>query len=148
MQCYCLGSLDTPNIFLNLFVKSESSYFMLHCFGCVISFTVLLHAVGPVRVTAHRLNSTSPPFHPVTVQDLKLISQRREITTCYQHRLIPDHPSVSVQSQLQSLFILLLTFNEINLISFFFGLTNLNPSRHFLSWTEEKRGNKRPCVDP
>lgn len=82
-----------------------------------------------------QIKLTSPAFHPVTIQDLKLISKRCEITTCYQHWLIPEYPdlpSVSVQSHLQSLFF----FFFVDVSSFNFqcdiswvGLT-LIPPRH------------------
>lgn len=97
---------------------------------------------------SHRLNQTHPEFHPATLQDLNLISKRWEITTCYQHRLIPDLPSVIVVTITFFFFLVDVSFLKFQRdecdISWLFWL-NLNPSRRTIcpgqerTWTQTSR---------
>lgn len=100
---------------------------------------------------SHRLNWTHPEFHPTTPQDLKLISKRCEITTCHQHRLIPDLPSVNVVT-ITFLFFGRYQFFEISmrwiwyLVFCFFGLTLIPADTLFVL---DRRANEhRPAVCP
>lgn len=77
--------------------------------------------------------------------------KRCEITTCYQHRLIPDLPSVSIVTITFFFFFVYLSSlkfqrDEYDILCFFFWL-NLNPCRHTIC-PGQRENEHRAAVCP